>query len=61
MFTLVTPDGKYHGTGTEEACLKAQGTSKHNNARLLSDEEWAKVVANPDKRAELCGSLGKPV
>ena len=57
---IVSLDGKYHGHVPNELAAKQLAIVKErSNLRLLSDEEWDSVVANPDERMKLCGSLGK--
>jgi hypothetical protein len=63
-FAIVTPNGKYHGhIGSEAEAMKLAVVTDKDRAngapRLLTEAEWQQVVAAGDKRAELCGTLGK--
>ena len=61
MPAIVTPDGRYHGhTDSEETARKLETVKKGPSLgyRLLTDEEWERIVTNPTERKSLCETLG---
>lgn len=55
---VVTPNGKAHGMVENIDDARKLPCYKEGSARILTAEDWQQIVNNPDRRVELCGTLG---